>query len=615
MNNLKRLIEGLGVGYRILSGVALAVITATGGAIITVHYLADHNRVQELRHSMSGLLAQSQVMIKNMDAMHRASAFDQSHLTKLARTQAGGRPLAQVYEQTDLYRTIPVVASWQAVAEAAQKEGYEFLTPAQPGVTARNPKNAFKPEFAEMFKAFEAGQSEYFAEDKKTGELVLARPVFLSKSCLSCHGDPATSLSKDGKDVLGIPMEGAKQGDLRGAFVLKAQMKGDSVVRATVTTMAVVGGIILVAVLVAFHLMNQYFLVKPLNAVISQLDAGANQTRMAIQQIAVSSQSLADRTSEQAASIEETSASLEEITSMARRNAENAASGTSLGRATRDAAAAGHQRLAEMSRTFNAIKTAVGEMQAAVGEMQSSSQEISKIIKTIDEIAFQTNLLALNAAVEAARAGSAGAGFGVVADEVRSLAQRSAQAARDTADKIEAAVKRSELGDATSKKVVESLGEVDATARSIEQVFDGIVAQVKSLDELITQIALASKEQNQGVGEVNAAVSHMDKVTQANAASAEENASASEELNAQAKSLQDVVGQLQWLVSGIAGSKANNGRPATASTASTGPELPVMMNRGGGMDRSNPAPTHAVPPAVKHRTDLVGSHTGSLHDF
>jgi methyl-accepting chemotaxis protein len=145
---------------------------------------------------------------------------------------------------------------------------------------------------------------------------------------------------------------------------------------------------------------------------------------------------------------------------------------------------------------LNTIKTAVAEMQSAVAETQSSSQEISKIIRTIDEIAFQTNLLALNAAVEAARAGEAGAGFAVVADEVRALAQRSAQAAKDTADKIEVAVKRSELGGVASTKVVKSLTEVETTAQSIQQVFNGIVTQIKALDEVIAEIAAASKEQS-----------------------------------------------------------------------------------------------------------------------
>ena len=287
-----------------------------------------------------------------------------------------------------------------------------------------------------------------------------------------------------------------------------------------------------------------------LQSVTGRLAEGAAQTTTASTEVSNASQSLAEGASEQAASLEETSASLEEISAMTKRNSENATSAASLGRQSRESAAAGLDRVHELTHTLTSIKSAIGEMQTAVTEMQSSSQEISKIIKTIDEIAFQTNLLALNAAVEAARAGEAGMGFAVVADEVRALAQRSAQAAKDTSEKIEAAVKRSELGGVASSKVVKSLTEVEVTAQSIQQVFTGIVTQIKALDEVIAEIASASKEQSQGVGEVNMAVSQMDKVTQSNAAAAEENAAAANEMSSQAQTLQEVVAQLEAVVSG-----------------------------------------------------------------
>jgi methyl-accepting chemotaxis protein len=559
--SLKKWMAKIGIGNRILIGVAIAVVVATLGAIVTVHYLADKNRVQEIRHNMSSLLAQSETMIDNMDAMHRAAAFDQTHLLALAREQAQGRPLKEVYDQTELYRTVPVVAAWLAVAEAAKQEGYEFFTPSRPGVPARNPKNDNGEQFAAAFAAFAGGATEFFSEDKQTGELVLARAIHLNKSCLSCHGDPAKSPTKDGKDVLGFPMEGAKLGELKGAFVLKAQMTGDPVVHKTVKSMALVGMIILLAVVTLFHLMNQRFLVQPLFAVVRKLGRGAEQTRAATQQITVSSHTLAECASEQAAALEETSASLEEIASMTKRNAENSVRATDLGRQARVSADAGLERLAAMRGTLDRTRQAVREMQATVTEIQSSSQEISKIIKTIDEIAFQTNLLALNAAVEAARAGESGAGFAVVADEVRSLAQRSAQAAKDTATKIEGAVRRSEAGGVASGKVVQSLEEMAGSAQTIEQVFAGIVAQINSLDAVISQIASASQEQSQGVTEVNAAVSQMDQGTQSNAASAEENASVAAELNGEVEVLQGIVAEVHTLLTG------NNEKQLRASTA------------------------------------------------
>ena len=247
-------------------------------------------------------------------------------------------------------------------------------------------------------------------------------------------------------------------------------------------------------------------IVKVLTGTAESLSEGSDQVASASGQISSSSQSLAEGASEQAASLEETSASLEEIASMTKRNAENALSAKDLSSETRQAAETGSANMQEMNH--------------AMADIQSASSNIAKIIKTIDEIAFQTNILALNAAVEAARAGEAGAGFAVVADEVRNLAQRSAQAAKETAEKIEDSIAKSANGVAISGKVTESLTQ--------------IVTKARQVDELVAEIATASREQSQGIDQVNTAVTQMDKVTQTNAASAEESASASEELTAQA---------------------------------------------------------------------------------
>ncbi len=270
----------------------------------------------------------------------------------------------------------------------------------------------------------------------------------------------------------------------------------------------------------------------PIKAVATALSAGADQTAAAASQVSSSSQSLAEGSSEQAASLEETSASLEEISGMTKRNAENATQAKDLAGQTRAAADTGAADMEEMKRAMDAIK--------------GSSDDISKIIKTIDEIAFQTNILALNAAVEAARAGEAGMGFAVVAEEVRNLAQRSAQSAKETAGKIEDSVKKSDHGVQICGKVAQSLSE--------------IVGKARQVDTLVAEIAQASKEQTQGIEQVNTAVSQMDKITQSNAAGAEESAAAAEELSAQAVVLQESVVDLLALVDG-----ANNGNSRGAA--------------------------------------------------
>ncbi len=261
---------------------------------------------------------------------------------------------------------------------------------------------------------------------------------------------------------------------------------------------------------------------RTLNSIAGQLGDSSAQVASAAGQVSSSSQSLAEGASQQAAALEETSASLEEISSMTKRNADSAAQAKSLSNQTRGAAETGSTDVQAMNTAMDAIKT--------------SSGNIAKIIKTIDEIAFQTNILALNAAVEAARAGEAGAGFAVVAEEVRALAQRSATAAKETAEKIEDAITKSDHGASISAKVATSLNE--------------IVDKARKVDSLVGEIAQASQEQSQGITQVLGAVGQMDKITQANAANAEEGASAAEELSGQARMMDDAVLELKQLVGG-----------------------------------------------------------------
>jgi len=269
-------------------------------------------------------------------------------------------------------------------------------------------------------------------------------------------------------------------------------------------------------------------LTRTIRAVVGQLRQATGEVTAASSQVSQSSQSLAEGATEQAAGLQETSSSLEEMSAMTKQNADNAQQANVLATDAKRAAGTGAESMSRMN--------------AAIHEIQRSSDETAKIIKVIDEIAFQTNLLALNAAVEAARAGEAGKGFAVVAEEVRNLAMRSAEAAKDTAGMIEESVKNSRNG-------VDIAGEV-------AKVLDEIVQSVGKTTDLVSEIAAASQEQAQGIDQLNTAVAQMDKVTQQNAANAQESASASAELNAQAESVKGVVDQLVSLVEGSSGAGA-----------------------------------------------------------
>lgn len=279
---------------------------------------------------------------------------------------------------------------------------------------------------------------------------------------------------------------------------------------------------------------------RPISSIADQLAAESAQTHSAALKVAEVSTAMSDGASRQAASLEESSASLHEMASMTSRNSEAAQSAKSLAAEARTTADAGARDMAAM--------------RSAMAAIQSSSSEISKIIKTIDEIAFQTNILALNAAVEAARAGEAGAGFAVVAEEVRSLAQRSAQAAKETAAKIADASSKSEQGAQISSQVAGSL--------------DSIVNKIRQLDEMVGAIAQASHEQSEGIGQLNQAVAGMDQITQSNAALAQQSATSAEELQAQSAQVRAAVSELMRMVHGAAEhAVAATAAPAAARTA------------------------------------------------
>ncbi len=354
-------------------------------------------------------------------------------------------------------------------------------------------------------QALLAGQDSVEETADGTYRLALPLPNVAHPACAQCHGQPAEAQRLLGSLNAEVPLQD-----------LFARSRSDALWASLLALFAVA---LFVGVVAVF--MHKTF-VLPTRQTTQVILDGADHTLRASEQFAQASQSLAAETNTQSASLQETSAALEQMASMARRNTESARRAEELAGQARGAA----ERAATLTQ----------DMTTATEAMRTSSSEVTRIVKTIDEIAFQTNLLALNAAVEAARAGEAGLGFAVVAEEVRQLAQRSAQAAQETAAKIDAAVRRTSHAAEVSNQVGDALADIGAKTRQV--------------DDLAAAVAAASQEQLEGVEQVNQAICRLDGITQTNAHNAAAGSSAAEQLRRQAGILRSEILSLQAMVTG-----------------------------------------------------------------
>jgi methyl-accepting chemotaxis protein len=435
--------------------------------------------------------------------------------------------------------SVPVVTAWRVTMAKAEEGGYEFRVPK---FEPRNPENQPDEIEAEVLRKFERdGVESWSMIDEDLNAIRYFHPIRLSAECLLCHGDPATSReiwgNDLGQDPTGARMENWRVGEVHGAFeVVQSLDEVDAMLRDSALKKAGATALFLLLASGVFWFVLSRSVVKPVEYIIGRLTSNTERVSSSSAHVAEASTGMADGAADQAASLEEISAALHEITDLTNRNAKLSGDVSEHARSAADATAGGAEAMERMSD--------------AVGRIAHAASQTTTIIKSIDEIAFQTNLLALNAAVEAARAGDAGKGFAVVAEEVRNLAQRSAQAARDTTELLD------ESSDSARQGV--------AVADEVRETLQRIASEVEGIGSLAADVDQGSRTQAMQITEIATAVSRVDGVVQNNAAAAEESAAASEELKGQASELQQVVGDLEKVIHGASHGGGVAARPFAA---------------------------------------------------
>ena len=564
--NLKRT-NSVGFRFALVSATTVVVLVAV---LFAAYIQSDRAAVVdgEVKKARSIVLMAESVR-QNMEKKWELGIFTPEIVRDMEYTSSEDR-------KQKMLAVVPVVAAWESAKAKAKEGGFEFRTPRQ---NARNPNNNPDPVEAEVLEFFKhnPSASEKFLIDDKMNAVRYFRPVRLGKVCMNCHGDPATSYEKwrrdDGRDITGFKMDGKHVGDLHGAFEIISPLdKADAALAGSLrNALAIVVPILVAAILVTIFFVRR-MVTKPLDEAVQvcsniadgDLSVDIDVTRKdevgmlltslknmtghlrnivgqvldnteaishSSQEIAAGNTSLSQRTEEQASSLEETASSMEEMTGTVKQNADNAAEARQLADANRLRASSGAE---VVTRTVSAM-----------GEINESSNKIADIITTIDGIAFQTNLLALNAAVEAARAGEQGRGFAVVASEVRSLAQRSADAAKEIKTLIEDSVGKVKIGTQL----------VDESGKTLEEIIDG----TQKVADIVAEIAAASVEQASGIDQVNNAITQMDNMTQDNAALVEEAAASSRAMQEQANELRELMGFFKLDTTTRIGSGTNPG--------------------------------------------------------
>ncbi len=540
---------------RVLVTIALSCFICTAAAVFVSSRTIRKEGEVALEEKSRAILSRLEVGAQYIAQMGGLDGVVQETLRK---HPDGVLPIEQ---KERVLKNVPIFAAMELGRINAERENYQFR------ISSTNPRkkeNMASAEERAILDKFQADDRlQEFTQVSADGKSIhVHRPVRLKseQGCMTCHGHPKTSPWGNGKDILGYDMENMKDGDMKGMFTIISSLEPvQAKVQAATGSLVLWGaGFTLLALGVGFFVIRKP--VGQLTDIVKNLDAASTELSSAADQISQVSQTLSVNATESAKSIESTASAVEEISSTATRNSDSAKQAAVIAQGSRQEAEVGEREIKQLIESMN--------------DISKSSRKIEEIISVIDDIAFQTNLLALNAAVEAARAGEQGKGFGVVAEAVRNLAQRSATAAKDIEGLIKESVSRVDQG----KEIADRSG----------AVLKRIVESANRSSVISGEIASLSEEQANGIDHVGKAMQEIDSTTQRNAASSEETSASAEEISSQAVMLKELVGDLVQMLEGgeVGEGQSFKGRRGGGRTLARDSFRPTSTNRGRSSVRS-----------------------------
>jgi methyl-accepting chemotaxis protein len=580
-------IKSLGLGTRII-GLSLVIMVS----VVAINYVifvgkyreAAKQAMVEKAASFTAVADESKNHVGNLNKLQ---AFDtQALLEDLKEVQAAGKP----YTEARIFGTIPVVAGWTAAQEAAQREGIDFRVTS---FDARNKKN--EPESGSFEESLlrrltdqvnAGGDESAYEIDEKTNSLHYMRAIRLTESCMLCHGDPADSLTGDGKDPVGFTMENWEPGFMHGSYhVVMPLAPVDSQVAGFIANgLTWTAPLVLIATGLFVFLLRMMFS-KPINSlidrikdiaegdgdltqridvnskdeigrlggfvnqfikrvhdVISEVSGASREVASAATEIAASSEEIAAGMNEQSGQVTQISAAIEQMSASVAEVARKSGEAADNAKASGQVAAEGGQVVSDTIAGMNQISEAVVASAASVSELGKRGEQIGQIIEVINDIADQTNLLALNAAIEAARAGEHGRGFAVVADEVRKLADRTTKATEEIGESISAIQSETSLAVERMNAGTEQVEVGVAKATQAGESLEKIVAGAQEVADMIQSIAAAADEQSATSEEVSRNVESISAVTKQTSEGTNQAATAALQLSEKSEQLLKLVG-------------------------------------------------------------------------